>query len=140
MGPEDVIERCVPGRAARGPARTVLGKPEIFLRIILTFRKKTLCFLRNLLLRDHMVKANRISWERESYFDDIYGGNVATLPRHKFIYLGDQTNLCNSVYSAWRDHWREYCSDEEVDLEVLIVGGTVVLWRKGSAEVKPRVL
>ena len=49
-----------------------------------------------------MAKANRTSWERESYFDTIFGEGAAAIPRQKFIYLGDQSNLCPSVYNAWR--------------------------------------
>lgn len=87
-----------------------------------------------------MVKANRTSWEREAYLDELYGRGSTAIPRHKFVLLGDHNNLCNAVYDAWREHWKEYCDDQRQELEMVLAGGTVFVWRKGQAEVKPRVL
>jgi hypothetical protein len=87
-----------------------------------------------------VARANRTAWEREKHLDDIYGVGVAVLPRHKFVYLADQWNMCPSVYRNWLDHWREYCDDQNEDLGVLIVGSQVVLWRMASEEVSPKAL
>jgi len=88
-----------------------------------------------------MAKVNRVSWERESYFDDLYGAGIIALARHKFIYLAGQANMCPAVFERWLEHWREYVEDANEDLEILMVGETVVLWRVGmqrkNGEPKP---
>jgi hypothetical protein len=87
-----------------------------------------------------MAKANRTAWEREQFFDDVYALGLVELPRHKFIYLADQTNMCPGALRAWLDHWREYIDDQNEDLQVLMVGEKVVLWRAGWEKVGPKTL
>jgi hypothetical protein len=77
-----------------------------------------------------MAKANRTSWEREAIFDDVVGEGIAFVPKHKFVYLGDQSNMCPSVLRVWLEHWREYIDDQNDDLQYLRLGEKVVLWRK----------
>jgi hypothetical protein len=68
---------------------------------------------------------------RQAVFDDLFGQGIALVPRHKFIYLADQTNMCPSVLRTWLEHWRDYVDNQNDDLEYLLVGDSVVLWRKG---------
>jgi hypothetical protein len=77
-----------------------------------------------------MAKANRTSWERESIFDDLFGAGISLIPKHKFVYLADQTNICPSVLRVWLEHWREYMDDQDEDLEIVMVMDSVVLWRQ----------
>jgi hypothetical protein len=82
----------------------------------------------------HMARANRQSWERESFLDDLYGVGITKLPRHKFVYLSGQTNMCQAVLKTWLDHWREYMEDQDEDVEILLVGESVVLWRDSMVQ------
>ena len=81
-----------------------------------------------------MAKANRVSWERESVLDDVFGEGITVVPRHKFVYLSDQLHMCPAVLRTWLEHWREYTDDQNEDLELIMVGGYVVLWRKSSLQ------
>jgi hypothetical protein len=87
-----------------------------------------------------MPKANRTSWEREGYFDHIYAHGVVTVPRHKYIYLANQWNICPTVDRVWLEHWRDYCDDQHEDLCIVIAGGTVLLWKKKEEEIEPTTL
>lgn len=76
-----------------------------------------------------MVRANRETWERESFLDDLYGEGIVQLCKHKFIYLAGQTNMCLSVLRTWQEHWKEYIGDQNDDINILMVSNKVVLWR-----------
>jgi hypothetical protein len=75
-----------------------------------------------------MARANRETWERESFLDDLRGEGIVQLNKHKFIYLAEQTNMCPSVLKVWQDHWREYIGDQNDDINILMVSNKVILW------------
>ena len=77
-----------------------------------------------------MARANRETWERENFLDDLRGEGIVQLNKHKFIYLAGQTNMCPSVLKVWQDHWREYIGDQNDDINILMVSNKVVLWRE----------
>jgi hypothetical protein len=86
------------------------------------------------------LKTNRTAWERASYFDDLYHNGAVIVPRHKWIYLADQSNMCAAVDRAWLEHWRDYVDDQTATFRTVIAGSMVFLWLQERQERKPTTL
>ena len=81
-----------------------------------------------------MAKANRITWEREGILEQIWVDGHATLARGKFTLLAGYTNLYPGVYQVWLEHWREYCSDEDEDLNIIVSPPVIFIYRSLERE------